>query len=229
MVSKHHVQVMEVLRMAVNKCINVFAWPCITLYSLVSALKCTQNINVANALTWEKCLFAYCTNWWLASVFLLFSSSSYIRLFCLSLSGRTCRFIHKWTRSDAVYQHWWRFFLPEAVHLFHPRHCHLPPQGRGQAPGVLQGGTGEYHNAAETLKKLHVDSAFDWCYASKRLHRVLLSVQQSIQFQFSCTPAEHKPESNNLMSDLPYRNTARGQVFLSNRTLAKSYIPFGFW
>lgn len=69
-----------------------------------------------------------------------------------SFSGGAGGVVDKWTGSDAVHQHRRGLLFPATVHRLHPRDTHLPPQGRRQAPGLLQGGQGGYHSTAATWK-----------------------------------------------------------------------------
>lgn len=66
-------------------------------------------------------------------------------LFCSHLSlcsGGAGGLLHKREGPDALHQHRRRLLLPAPVHRLHPGHAHLPPQGGGQAAGLLQRGQG---------------------------------------------------------------------------------------
>lgn len=63
-----------------------------------------------------------------------------------SVTGGAGGVVCKRAGSDAVHQHGRGLVLPATVHLLRTRDAHLPPQGGGQAPGLLQGGQGGYRD-----------------------------------------------------------------------------------
>lgn len=60
----------------------------------------------------------------------------------LLFQGGAGGLLNKRAGPDALHQHWRRLLLPAPVHRLHPGHAGLPPQGGGQAAGLLQRGQG---------------------------------------------------------------------------------------
>lgn len=63
------------------------------------------------------------------------------------LQGGAGGLLHKREGPDALHQHRRRLLFPAPVHHLHPGHAGLPPQGGGQAAGLLQRGQGGCHRA----------------------------------------------------------------------------------
>ncbi len=167
----------------------------------------------------EDSVFASSTDCWLSNEYiaghnpLTVSPLTSVFFPSSSLSGSAGRFIHKWKGSDAVYQHRRRLLFPATVHLLHPGHTHLPPQGRRQAPGLLQGGQGGYHSRNMKRKGWFCSWKSEREDSSDVTPARHLCCQHSNALNFNF----HTHQQNlreNLMCDLPFNNTAVGQIFL---------------